>query len=372
VKARKIVIVGPAHPYRGGMSAFNESLARELQHQGHQVSIFNFKFQYPNWIFPGEKQTTDDPAPPDLTIHRRIHSMLPLNWLKVRNELKKLLPDQVICGYWLPLLGPCFTTILRGLKRQMHVTGIIHNAVPHEKRPGDRYFTLGFLRHLTDAVVLSDAVARDLESLSPSVKPPLKQLFHPIYDVYGKPLDRKAAIDALGLEKSRRYLLFFGFIRSYKGLDILIEAFGSAAIPQDVDLLIAGEFYDNRDKYIQLISQSERSSRIHLHEGYIASEEVKNYFCASTAVILPYRNATQSGITQIAIHFSVPVVSTRVGGIEEYVQDDFNGLLTKSDPSILAEDLSRLFKGDTLDRFVVGQKQVSKKYSWNAFVERLL
>lgn len=371
MKAGRIVIIGPAHPYRGGMAAFNESLARELQQQGHQVEIINFIFQYPDWIFPGEKQTTDDPAPQDLHIYRKLHSIQPLNWLKVRQYLKELEADQIICGYWLPLLSPCLTTVLKGLKKKTRVTGIIHNAVPHEKRPGDRLLTKVFLRQLTDAVVLSKSVAEDLKTFSFPEDLAVKQLFHPIYDVYGEAVERDVAIEALSLEKKKRYLLFFGFIRSYKGLDILIDAFGRAQLPDDVNLLIAGEFYDNREKYIQMISSNRRSSQIHLREGYIPSEQVKYYFCASEAVVLPYRNATQSGITQIAIHFSLPVVSTRVGGIEEYVQQDINGRLTSSQPHVLAADLRQLFEDDALKRYRQGQQRALKKYSWRGFVEQL-
>jgi len=372
VKALKIAIVGPAHPYRGGMSAFNESLAREIINQGHRVEIINFIFQYPNWIFPGEKQTTDDPAPDDLVIHRKLHSIQPFNWFKVRKYLKAKEFDQIVCGYWLPLMSPCFTAILKGLKKRTRVTGIIHNAVPHEKRLGDRMLTKSFLRQLTDAVVLSESVERDLKSLPISKSLNVKRLFHPIYDVYGAVVDRRTAIQNLGLDVSKRYLLFFGFIRSYKGLDILIEALGEAKLPDDVHLLIAGEFYDNRDKYLKLISESPYFSRIHLNEGYIPSDQVKNYFCASEAVVLPYRSATQSGITQIAIHFSTPVISTKVGGIEEYIKHDFNGLLTGIDPGQLAGDLEQLFKADALKRYRKGQMQVLKKYSWSSFVKELL
>lgn len=371
MKQLKIAIIGPAHPYRGGMAAFNERLGRELQQQGHEVELINFVFQYPNWIFPGEKQTTDDPAPDDLAISRKIHSISPLNWFKVRSYLKRQRYDRIFCGYWLPLLSPCFSSILKGLKKKTQITGIIHNAIPHEKRTGDHSLTAMFLGQLSDAVVLSKSVEKDLKTFELPAELNILSLFHPIYDQYGKPVAENRAKEELGLDTSKRYLLFFGFIRSYKGLDILIEAFGHANLPGDVDLLIAGEFYEDREQYLKSIQESEVSSRIHLKEGYIPSERVKFFFCAAKAVVLPYRSATQSGITQIAIHFSVPVISTRVGGIEEYIRHDYNGLLTSSDSAVLASDLSGLFERNPFDRYVKAQKEILQKYSWKAFVEAL-
>lgn len=371
MKQLKIAIIGPSHPYRGGMAAFNESLGRELQRQGHEVELINFIFQYPNWIFPGEKQTTDDPAPVDLVIFRKIHSISPLNWIKVRSYLKRQQYDRIFCGYWLPLLSPCFTSILKGLKKETQITGIIHNAIPHEKRTGDHSLTAMFLRQLTDAVVLSKSVEKDLKTFELPADLNIIRLFHPIYDQYGTPVEENRAKQELELDSSKRYLLFFGFIRSYKGLDILIEAFGRTNLPGDVDLLIAGEFYEDRERYLKLIQDSGVSSRIHLKEGYIPSDRVKFFFCAAKAVVLPYRSATQSGITQIAIHFSLPVISTRVGGIEEYIRHDYNGWLTSSDSAVLASDLSRLFKEDPFERYAEAQSEVLQKYSWKAFVEEL-
>jgi glycosyltransferase involved in cell wall biosynthesis len=370
--SKKVLILGPAHPYRGGIAAFNERLAKELHNQGHEVIIFNFKFQYPNFLFPGKQQFTDGPSPQDLEILRVVHSINPFNWLVVRQKIIKYRPDLIICGYWLPLMSPCFSSVLHGLKSKIRVIGILHNVKPHESRIGDHLFTKVFLKRLNEAVVLSNAVELDLKEEFPEWNGSRRRLFHPIYDHFGELIPEELAKSALGLSEDKRYILFFGFVRKYKGLDLLIQAFKTANLPEDVELIIAGEFYDERTKYIQLIDDLNQKKNIHLFEGYIPENKVGQFFSAASCAALPYRHATQSGITQIAIHFLLPVISTRVGGIDEYISDEVNGILCEPEVESIQLALEEFFQDEGIHKMREGQELKKNELSWDRFTLELI
>ncbi len=368
--SKRIAILGPAHPYRGGIAAFNENLALELVSKGHDVELINFKFQYPDWIYPGENQLSSSPAPEKLVIKRMIHSLNPLNWIYVRHQLKKANYHIVFCPYWLPLLSPCFSSVIKGLNKNTRVVGLLHNIIPHESRKGDKVLTSMFLDKLSEGVVLSDSVKRDLESFELSKRLTIRHLFHPVYDHYGERIDKIEALKELSQNTDRTYLLFFGIVRKYKGLDILIKAFGEAKLPDHIDLIIAGEFYDSKEEYIDLIEKSGKVDRIHLFDQYIPDDQIRYFFSAADLLVLPYRTATQSGVSQIAIHFGLPIVSTNVGGISEYVRDGLNGKLMES-----SDELVKVLEGnleeESIEIWRKGQEEMRKKLSWSKFSEAL-
>lgn len=366
----KIAIIGPAHPLRGGgISTFNERLATVLQQQGHEVVVWSFSLQYPSILFPGKSQFTDEPAPKGITIRSVINSINPLNWLKVGRRIRKERPDLVVVRYWLPFMGPSLGTILRGIKRNKHsrIICIADNIIPHEKRPGDKQFTNYFIRPVDAFITMSRDVLRDLQQITnkPALFTP-----HPLYDNYGPALSREEACKRLGLDPKEKYLLFFGFIRRYKGLDILLEAMKDARVREaGLRLIVAGEFYDDRAVYeVQL---RELSNRLHLFTDFIPNDEVRYYFSAADLVVQPYRTATQSGITQVAYHFEKPMVVTNVGGLHEVVADGKTGFVTTPEPEAIADAIVRFFAPDSIPNLATELREAKKRYSWEEFTTRL-
>lgn len=366
----KIAIIGPAHPLRGGgISTFNERLATVLQQQGHEVVVWSFSLQYPSILFPGKSQFTDEPAPKGITIRSVINSINPLNWLKVGRRIRKERPDLVVVRYWLPFMGPSLGTILRGIKRNKHsrIICIADNIIPHEKRPGDKQFTNYFIRPVDAFITMSRDVLRDLQQITnkPALFTP-----HPLYDNYGPALSRDEACKRLGLDPKEKYLLFFGFIRRYKGLDILLEAMKDARVREaGLRLIVAGEFYDDRAVYeVQL---RELSNRLHLFTDFIPNDEVRYYFSAADLVVQPYRTATQSGITQVAYHFEKPMVVTNVGGLHEVVADGKTGFVTTPEPEAIADAIVRFFAPDSIPNLATELREAKKRYSWEEFTTRL-
>lgn len=366
-----IVILGPAYPFRGGgITTFNERLAQELQQQGHSVSILNFTVQYPGFLFPGKSQFTEEPAPAGLHIERRLHSMNPLNWIRTGNYLKGRKPDLVIVRYWLPLMGPAFGTVLRRVKKNRHtrIIAITDNVLPHEKRPGDTWFTRYFVKVCDAFICMSAKVLQDLQQFIGTQ--PALLVNHPLYDNFGPLVDQQEARKKLGLAADAKWLLFFGFIRKYKGLDILLEAIKDLKDPS-VQLLVAGEFYEDRSYYERLIQEYQLGQQVVLHHEFIPNEAVKYYFSAADVVIQPYRNATQSGVTPLAYHFNKPMIVTNVGGLPDYVPDGKVGLVTEPSPLPMAEAIRKFF---TLGpaHFAGALAEEKQKFSWTAFSRSLL
>ncbi|MBZ5856231.1 glycosyltransferase [Flavihumibacter profundi] len=367
----KIVILGPAHPFRGGgITTFNERLAAELQHEGHQVSILNFTVQYPAFLFPGKSQLTSEPAPEGLTIIRMLHSMNPISWIKTGNYLRHLKPDLVIVRYWLPLVGPAFGTVLRRVKKNGHtkILAITDNVQPHEKRFGDTAFTKYFVGACDAFVCMSEKVLKDLKTFLH--QQPVIKLNHPLYDNFGEGIDKNIARQKLGITRDARLLLFFGFIRKYKGLDILLKALKELDDPT-VRLLVAGEFYEDAGKYIELVNNLGIGKQVIFKNDFIPNDEVKYYFSAADVVVQPYRNATQSGVTPLAYHFEKPMIVTNVGGLPDYVPDGKTGIVTLPEPVEMAKSIRRFFElGEAhYTANILAEKQ---KFSWPAFSRSLL
>jgi glycosyltransferase involved in cell wall biosynthesis len=370
---KSIIILGPAHPFRsGGITTFNERLATEFQNQGYEVTIYNFSLQYPAFLFPGKSQFSTEPAPAHLKILQKVNSINPFNWIKVGNELKLIQPDLIVVRYWLPLMGPALGTILRKVKKNRHtkVIAITDNVIPHEKRPGDKLFTQYFLKPCDAFITMSEKVMKDLKSIEPN-KPAI-QVAHPLYDNFGVAISKEEARKQLKIKNEELIILFFGFIRKYKGLDILLEAMSllKSSIVH-VKLLIAGEFYGDEKVYQQQIDELGIRDQLILKTYFITDSEVKNYFCAADVVIQPYRSATQSGVTPLAYHFEKPMIVTNVGALPDYVPKGKAGLVAEPTAASLAAAIERYFVlGE--EYFLPQLREEKKKYSWKVLTDEIV
>ncbi|MBI3137640.1 MAG: glycosyltransferase [Sphingobacteriales bacterium] len=367
----RVVIIGPAHPLRGGLATFNQRLAKEFNDQGHTCSLCSFSLQYPDFIFPGTTQYSNEPAPENLLIHTRINSINPFNWIRTGNWLRKQHPDLVIVRFWLPLMGPALGTILRRVRKNKHtkIICIADNVIPHEKRPGDKPFTKYFLKSCDAFITMSEKVMSDLRLFEKNK--PAQLVSHPLYDNFGAILPKQEARKQLGLPENEKIILFFGFIRKYKGLDLLLEAMADPRIKASgIKLLVAGEFYEDEKPYRELIEKLGISGQLYLRTDFIPDSEVKYYLCAADAVIQPYRNATQSGVTPLAYHFEKPMVVTNVGGLPSLVPDHKVGLVTEPEPALIADGILRFYQlGE--DYFIPHLREEKKKYSWARMVSSL-
>lgn len=370
----KVIIIGPAHPLRGGLATFNQRLAKEFIRSGDNCSIYSFSLQYPSFLFPGKTQYTDEPAPEGVTIHTVINSVNPLNWIKVGNHLKKERPDIIVVRYWLPFMGPALGTILRRVKKNKHtrVVCIADNVIPHEKRPGDKPFTRYFLQSCDAFITMSEKVMTDLR-LFEKVKP-AQLVQHPLYDTFGEIISKTDARKHLGLPENEKIILFFGFIRKYKGLDVLLEAMSILKNLQhptsNIKLLVAGEFYEDEKPYKEQIAKSGIAGQLILRTDFIPDSEVKYYLCASDAVIQPYRNATQSGVTPLAYHFEKPMIVTNVGGLPSLVPHHKVGLVAEPDPSSIAKAILEFYQlGENY--FIPHLRNEKQKYSWVNLVKTI-
>ena len=372
---KHIVIVGPAHPLRGGLATYNERLARELQKE-HQVTLLTFSLQYPNFLFPGESQYSNDPIPNDLSIDVQLNSINPLNWLLTGKKYAKIAPDLIIFRYWMPFFAPCFGTFARQVKKNGHtrIIAITDNIIPHEKHFYDTPFSRYFLGCLDGAVTMSEKVLSDLKEHFPNT-PAAKNCSyhpHPLYDNFGDKSPRAEACQRLNLDPNKQYILFFGFIRKYKGLDWLLQAYLNVAdsLP-NVDLLVAGEFYEDSAPYLDIINASSHASRIHLHTHFIPNSAVADYFSVADLVAQPYKSATQSGVSQIAYHFEVPMLITNVGGLPELVPHGQAGWVAEPNIESISDGLISVFSEGYLPGIKSQLPILKKQFSWESMVMRL-
>ena len=371
--AKNIIIIGPAHPLRGGLASYNERLAKQFIQEGHQVTIYTFSLQYPGFLFPGTTQFSTDPAPANLSIEVCINSVDPLNWIKVGRELKKLRPDLIIVRYWLPFMGPCLGSILKIAKQNKHtkIVCIADNIIPHEKRPGDMLFTKYFVKPIDAFITMSEKVLTDLQQFAPDK--PATFVAHPLYDNFGEKISKEEARSFLKIKNDEAVLLFFGFIRKYKGLDILLDAMKilqSAQITPIPKLLVAGEFYEDRKTYDEQIERLDIKDMLILNTAFIADSEVKYYLCAADVVIQPYRSATQSGVTPLAYHFEKPMIVTNVGGLPSLVPDNKVGLIAEPDAASIAAKIIEYFEKGA-PHFLPHLIEEKKKYSWSKMTEAI-
>ena len=370
---KKIILLGPAYPLRGGgMTSFNERLARAFQQNGHTVTIYTFSLQYPGFLFPGTSQYSTEAAPKDLNIKVVINSINPFNWIKIGNRIRKERPDIIVVRYWIPFMGPCFGTVLRIAKKNKHskVVCIADNVIPHEKRFGDKPFTKYFIKPVDAFITMSKKVLIDLQTFTTAK--PAKYVAHPLYDNFGEKISKQQARKNLAIENDQKIILFFGFIRKYKGLDILLDAMAilKPAMP-DLKLLIAGEYYDDPKIYEQQIQRLSLQNNLILRTGFIPDSEIKNYLCAADVVVQPYRNATQSGVTPLAYHFEIPMIVTDVGALADMVPDGKAGLVAEPTAASIAEKIVQYFKtGES--HFLPYLIEEKKKYSWDIMVKEII
>lgn len=368
---QKIVIIGPAHPLRGGLATFNQRLASQFNSEGDDCAIVSFSLQYPGFLFPGTTQYSTDAAPVGLKIHTLINSVNPVNWLLVGRKIRRWKPDIILVRYWLPLMGPALGTILRQVRKNRHtrIICLADNVIPHEKRPGDKPFTRYFLKACDGFITMSEKVRQDLEQFEKDK--PVRLVEHPLYDNFGSIMDKSEARKALELQPGQKIILFFGFIRQYKGLDLLIKAMASEELKkEDIHLLVAGEFYEDDKPYRQLIKELGVEDRIILRTNFIPDSEVANYLCAGDCIVQPYKNATQSGVTPLAYHFEKPMIVTNVGGLPRLVPDGRSGLVCEPDPSSIAGAILRFYQlGENY--FIPHLREEKKKYSWSLLTKAI-
>lgn len=367
-----IIVLGPAHPYRGGLAAFNERLAKELISRGHKVIVYTFTLQYPAFLFPGKSQFSTAAAPAGIPIVRRLHALNPFNWLLVGLEVRRRKPRLVLAAYWLPLLAPCLGTVLRiARSRYSRTAALVHNMLPHEKRPGDRLLSRYFAGSVNAFLALSASVARDIRIFSPHK--PVAVVPHPVYDSYGAAVGRAEALAHLGLDSGHQYILFFGFIRPYKGLDILLRALAAPILADNtaLRLIIAGEFYEPSEQYHELVSSLGIEERVIFRTDYIPDEEVRYYFGAADLVVQPYRTATQSGISQLAYHFGIPMIVSSVGGLAEIVPHGQAGYVVDAEETAVAAAIADFYTHARAESLREGVRQYSHRYSWAALAEEV-
>jgi D-inositol-3-phosphate glycosyltransferase len=400
--SKKIFILSPAYPLRGGIASFSERLAREFQAEGHQVTIVSFSLQYPSFLFPGKTQFSSDPPPSDLQIETCINSINPFNWLKIGIQLARQRPDVVIARFWLPFMGMSLGTILWLLKilrggKKMKIMGLVDNIIPHEKRFGDRLLARYFATACDGFVVMSRSVGEELKQFSNR-----KSVFipHPIYDNYGKKVSRTEGVKFLQLDANQRFILFFGFIRRYKGLDLLLDAMGlmklkyppsvfrtedlglrtenahqasdSILNPQSPILIVAGEFYEDEQFFRQKIKDLQLENDVIVHADFIPSENVRYYFAAADLVVQPYRTATQSGISQVAYHFEKPMLVTNVGGLSEIVPHGEVGYVVEPQAEAIATALQDFYEHNRLETFIEKVIKNKKRFAWSAMTNAFL
>lgn len=369
---QRIIIMGPGHPLRGGLATFNQRLAEEFIKEGNDCSIVSFSLQYPAFLFPGTTQYSTDPAPSGIKIRSIINSVNPLNWVKVGRRLRKESPEIIVVRYWLPFMGPALGTILRLVKKNRHtrIICIADNVKPHEKRPGDKAFTRYFLKACDGFVTMSEKVKNDLFEFE--TQKPVQLIQHPLYDNFGDKVAKEDARKHLGIEVHDKIILFFGFIRQYKGLDLLLKAMAEKELQQqDIKLLIAGEFYEDPKQYMDLIQAYKLEDKVILKTEFIPDSQVKYYLCAADCVVQPYRNATQSGVTPLAYHFEKPMVVTNVGGLPSLVPHEKSGLVCEPDPASIAQAITRFYQlGENY--FIPHLRVEKQKYSWGQLTKAII
>jgi glycosyltransferase involved in cell wall biosynthesis len=361
----RIVLVGAAYPFRGGIAHHTALLFQELSKR-HDVCIITFKRQYPGLLFPGKTQLESEGELVRAPADQLIDSVNPLNWIRVGRRIQRMRPDLLIFRYWLPFFGPCFGTIARIAKRNRHtrVMYLCDNIIPHERRPGDRAFTRYAFAPAEFFIVQSTIVERDLLSIRPDAS--FRKVPHPVYSIFGDRIDKHDARRALGFTHER-CILFFGYVRPYKGLHVLIDAMADIVRRAAVHLVVVGEFYDGEQAYREQVTRLHLEDHVTFRADYVPNQTVAQYFSAADAVILPYLSATQSGIVQIAYNFDKPVITTNVGGLGEVVLDGVTGFLVPpGDAAALADRIVRFYDEGKEDVFRRNIQQEKKKYSWEA------
>ena len=367
----KVIIIGSAYPYRGGIAHYTGLLYKALLKRGHIVKVVTFKRQYPRFLFPGKTQVESGGLVEKIETSQLIDSINPFNWLRVGFKVASEKPDIVIFKYWMPFFAPCFGTIALIVKTfsKAKILFICHNIVPHERTILDTALTKFAFLFVDHFIVQSSAVESDLLKIRPGAS--YKKVYHPVYEIFGTSIEKVKARQILGLRPDEKVLLFFGYVREYKGLDILLRAMKFVLANFQVKLLVVGEFYDKPQRYYQIVEEDGISDHVIFKNEYVKSDEVKIYFSASDVVVLPYKSATQSGIVKIAYNFNKPVIATNVGGLPEVVLDGKTGFIVEPSPQKIADAIVKFFRENLADEFSKNVELEKKKYSWDALVEAI-
>ena len=367
----RIVILGTAWPYRGGLAAFNERLAKQFVDEGHEVEVVTFTLQYPSFLFPGKTQYSSEVAPDRLKIVREMNSCNPLSWIKVGRRLKDAAPDLLISCYWMAFFAPCYGVIQRIVKRngKTKCIGLVHNMIPHEPNILDKLLAPYYVKQTDGFVALSESVVHDIASLDKEQKPKTFSP-HPVYDHYGEKMDRKDACVALGLDEEKRYVLFFGLVRAYKGLDLLLDAFAKVKYElKDLQLVVAGEFYEDEDKYFAQIEANGLKDRVVVKNEFVADGDLRKYFGVADLIVQPYRTATQSGVTQVAFHFEKPCLVTNVGGLGEIIHDGKMGYAVDPQVDAIANSMLDYYQNDRQEAFTKYLIKEKELYGWDIMAQ---
>lgn len=363
----KIVILGTAYPYRGGLATFNERLARQFQVEGHDVEVVTFTLQYPSFLFPGKTQYSNEVAPTDLRIKRWVNSCNPFNWVSVGRKIRKMQPDMLITCYWMAFFAPCYGIIERIVKGngKTRCLALVHNMIPHEPSLLDKLFAPFYVKSTDGFVALSDSVVKDIDKLDKCRKPKTFSP-HPIYDHYGERMSKAEACELLKLDADKDYMLFFGLVRAYKGLDLLLDAMGKMhdKLP-NLRLLIAGEFYEQEEGYREQIKNLGLTEKVIIRNEFIPDADLRLYFGAADLIVQPYKTATQSGVTQVAFHFEKPMLVTNVGGLGEIVHDHKMGYAVHPNAESIAEAIIDYYENDRQEDYTQYLILEKEKYSWS-------
>ncbi len=374
--SEKIIIISPAFPYRGGIAATTDRLAKEYTNRGEEVEIWTYKMLYPKVIFPGKSQYLDltkHKAPEGITIHRKISSVNPFNWIKVGRQLKKANAKKVIIRYWLPFLGPCLGSIVRFAKNsKTKFVGLIDNVSPHESRFGDKSLSKYFYKKLDGFLVMSKKGIQELQDKF-QIKNKITYSPHPLFDIYGKPMDKTEACAQLSLDPNLNYILSFGLVRKYKGVDLLIKAFKDfSAIHPNHRLLIVGECYDDWSNYQTVIDELNLNEKIIRFDLFIPDNEVKFYFSAADFLALTYRTATQSGVTQIAYSMELPILVTNVGDLATMVKDGIVGrVVPPGNNDAIIDAMAQMSTPNQLEAYKKGITLEKKRFEWSVLCDNL-
>ncbi len=361
----KIVIVSTAYPLRGGIAQYAGILYNKLRANGHNVTVITFKRQYPNFLFPGKTQleTSEDPAV-KIDSEPILDSIGPLSWFKAGKRLQQLQPDLILFKYWMPFFAPCFGTLCWQAKRntRARILYICDNVIPHEKRIGDIKLTQFAFKHADHFIVQSTTVEKELLRLQPQAD--YKLIPHPVYDIFGELQPKQEARALLDISEEE-VILFFGYVRAYKGLDWLLQAMPAVLKKRRIKLLVVGEFYDDEEKYRKMITELKLENAVQIHADFVPNEAVSKYFSAADAVVLPYKSATQSGIVQMAYHLDTPCIVTDVGGLSEVVLDGKTGFVVPPDNiGEISRAILRFFQEERAAEFSKNVNVQKKKYSW--------
>jgi D-inositol-3-phosphate glycosyltransferase len=370
---KKILIIGPAFPLRGGLATYNERLALAFKEQGHSCDILSFSLQYPSFLFPGKTQLSTDEAPEGINIDAAINSINPFNWLLVGRKYQKAKYDVVVFRYWMSFMAPAFGTIARIIAKNKHskILAITDNVIPHEQRFFDTAFTKYFLSGCRAFLTMSEAVKQDLHFFNQDKL--VAYVPHPMYDTFGPKIDKTVAKNNLKLDTNTKYVLFFGFVRAYKGLRVLLEAFADSRIRElGLKLIVAGEFYEDKQPYLQVIDELNLQNQVILSNDFIPNNEVSQYFCAADLVVQPYLHATQSGVTQIAYYYNKPMVVTNVGGLAELVPNNVVGYVTEVSSLHIADAMFNYFTLNKEQTFSLNMEQEKLRFTWENLCNSLL